>query len=290
LLNANEVEKAVAAGDRAGGTFWPIMSRYYLSYGAPASIAETLAVDALRHADRLGLAYFGALQRIVLAIVSQFRDESPVVLATWRDAFSMLDDDPNYPHDDVVFYALAEGEHGEVGVGVHVAEDLASRLGRRPHDPIITTGVNAVLAHLRRLNGNLPGAAAALAAVDESGQLTMDFVGGLAVVTRSALYRERGEPDSASALIGEGLKYVEFPRTTDIPMRVLEEIAAVSVALGRREHAADLLTTAREWRATYRRPLSPACQPHITAVSAMLDDLRGNSLAPSQVRSLLNSF
>src|SRR5262249_35084488 len=150
----------VAAGDRAGGTFWPVMSRYYLSLGAPPSMSESLVTDALHRADRLDLAHLGAIQRSTLATISQFRDPSPTVLATWRELFSLLDDDSKYVHGDALFYSLAEGEHGELAVGLHIAEDLGLRLSGRPHDPCVAAGLNAVLAHLRRLRRDLNGAEA----------------------------------------------------------------------------------------------------------------------------------
>ena len=85
-LDADEVAAAVAAGDRAGGTYWPVMTRESLSRKAPTAIGEALLADALVIAERMDLDHFAAMLREQLACVVQFRDESAVVLATWRRA------------------------------------------------------------------------------------------------------------------------------------------------------------------------------------------------------------
>jgi hypothetical protein len=66
-LEPDEIAAAIAAGDRAGGTYWPVMIRYFLSWMAPSTIADSLNTDALRLAERHGLDLFAALIRGNLA-------------------------------------------------------------------------------------------------------------------------------------------------------------------------------------------------------------------------------
>ena len=255
--DAEEFAAAIDAADRAGGTFWPIMTRHFLSEAVPPAIVATLNTDALRLAEQLGLPLFAAMVQGRLASVEQFRADSARVLATWRRVAPMLDDDV-IAHEgaSACFYALAEGEHGELAVGIHLAEDFALRLRRHPHDPLLADGVYSVAAHLHRLAGDTQHAQAAL---DLAGNPRFDFLGGLALVTRSALHRCRGQPRAAAAVIEPACRHVGFRGFTDIPMRVVEELAAVALTLDQRDNAADLLATAREARQRENKPLNPAC-------------------------------
>ena len=83
-LDEDELSAAIAAGDRTGGTYWPIMIRYFLSWGASPRTAESLTNDALRVAEDLHLGYFGNMLRANLAGIAQFRGDSSQALSTWR--------------------------------------------------------------------------------------------------------------------------------------------------------------------------------------------------------------
>jgi hypothetical protein len=98
------------------------------------------------------------------------------------------------------------------------------------------------------LAGDLAGAQAALDAANRAAKPTRNFIGGLAIVTQSALRRQHGQPEIAAAVIEQACGHVGVRGLTDIPMRVVEELAAVAVALGRRQDGADLLATARHAR------------------------------------------
>jgi hypothetical protein len=285
-LDAAEVAAAIAAGDRAGGTYWPIMVRHFLSFRASAPIAESLTTDALRIAERLGLEFFGALMRTTLAVLAQFRGDGAAALALWRRTVTVLDDRVIYAEDNAGFYALAEGEHGELLLGLHLAEDFAVRLTSGPHEPAVVAALHVVIAHLRGLAGDVDGAEDALEIVDRTAELSFDFIGGLAVVTRSKLLRMRGHTGAAAATIRPMSDHVGFTGITDIPMRVLEELAAVALALGRRDDAADLLATARQARQDSHKPLSPACRPDLAVLESTVADLTGITLSNVDVRAV----
>jgi predicted ATPase/class 3 adenylate cyclase len=292
-LDGDEVAAAVAAGDRAGGTYWPIMVRRFLSYRAPPSMAQALNIDATRLADQLGLDHFGDLIRRDLAVIAMFRGDSSGALATFRRLASVLD------ADNLCFYALAEGEHDELAVGLHLAEHLVIQLTNGPHDPTHAAALHTVIAHLHRLAGDLEGCEASLdmaSRTDERAlfpyllELDESFVGGISVVTRSALLRLRGRPRLAAEVIEPACRHVGTQGVTDIAMRVLEELAAVAVSLGRRQDASNLLATATEARKRETKPPSPAWHNEVDTFRLALADLHGTPLDASSVRDLAHSI
>jgi predicted ATPase/class 3 adenylate cyclase len=292
-LDADEVAAAVAAGDRAGGTYWPIMVRRFLSYRAPPSIAEALNTDAIRLTDQLGLDHFGDLIRRDLAVIAMFRGDSSEALATFRRLGSVLD------ADNLCFYALAEGEHDELAVGIHIAEHLVLDLTNGPHDPAHAAALHTVIAHLHRLAGDLERCEASLdmaTGTDERSlfprmlELDETFVGGMSMVTRSALLRLRGQPRHAAEVIEPACRHVGTQGVTDIAMRVLEELAVVASALGRRHDASDLLATANQARNQETKPPSPAWHSEIDTLRHALADLHGTPLDASSVRDLARSM
>jgi predicted ATPase len=289
-LDEAGLARAVEAGDRAGGTYWPVMVRYVLSFRTPPTTAESLNHDALRLAERLGLTYFAALIRANLATIAQFHDNSSLALEIWRSVVLEFDDPLSYAAHNAAFYALAEGEHGELAVGLHIAEDFSVRLTRSPHDPTLAAGLHAVSAHLNRLAGDLDGAEAALDKARRAAEPTWDFVGGLALVTRSALCRQRGQPRTAATVIEQAYRHVGFRGVTDIAMRVLEELAAVAHALGRPNDSANLLATARVARQGDNKPVSPACRPEVDALQATVNNLPGIALNTADVITLAHTL
>jgi hypothetical protein len=289
-LDRDELAAAVAAGDRVGGTFWPIMIRFFMSSRASPAISEALISDALSLADQRGLDYFAALMRGDLAMVAQFRGDSTLALDNWSQAVKEINDQALSESHYACFYALAKGEHGEVAVGLHLAEHFVLRLTRGPHDPERAAAMYSVIAHLRRLAGDREGAEAALEAASRAGAPPRNFVGGLALVTRSALWRERGEPRMAASEIEQATHHIGFHGSTDIAMRVVEELAAVALSLKRHEDAANLLATAREARERYHMPVSPACRPEVDAVQATVGALHATELSLSDATALAHSF
>jgi hypothetical protein len=258
-LDEDQIAAAVDAGDRAGGTYSPIMVRYVLSFRAHPPIAERLCTDALNLAERLDLDLFVGLVRASLATIAQFRGDGPAALAMWRQPSPLLDEVTLAEGDNACFYALAEGEHNDVAVGLHIAEHYIARVTSSPHDPAAVAALYSAFAHLRRLAGDVDGAELALEISRRHAEPTVDFLGVLTHVTRSALWRARGEPHLAAAALAERADHrdVGFRGLTDIPMRVMEELAAVALALGRVDDCADLLATAREARLRDGKPLSP---------------------------------
>ena len=289
-LDPDEVAAAIAAADRAGGTYWPILVREFLSYKAPPATAESLIADALGLAERHGWHHFAAVLRGDLATVAQFRGDGEAALASWRAVVPVLDGLAIYEAENACYYALAEGEHGELAVGLHFAEHFALALMRSPHDPLPAAELYTVVAHLHRLAGNLASAEDALEIACRAAPPAWDFLGGLAIVTRSALRRLRGQPSRSAAFIEQACGYVGFRGLTDIPMRVVEELAAVALAIGKRQDGADLLATAREARHREHKPLSPACRPEVDALQTSVADMRGNALATPQVITVARSL
>ena len=289
-LDSDELAAAAAAGDRVGGTFWPIMIRHFVSSRASPAISEALITDALSLAEQRGLNYFAALIRGDLAMVAQFRGDSTLALDTWSQAVNEIDDQALSESHYACFYALAKGEHGEVAVGLHLAEHFVLGLTRGPHDPERAAAIYSVIAHLCRLAGDREGAEAALEAASRAGAPPRDFVGGLALVTRSALWRECGQPRMAASAIEQATDHIGFHGSTDIAMRVVEELAAVAVSLKRHEDAANLLATAREARERYHMPVSPACRPEVDALQTMVGALHATKLSVSDATALAHSF
>ena len=289
-LDSDEVAAAVSAADRVGGTYWPIMIRTILSWKAPPAVGQSLLTDALMLAERMRLDHFATMLRCDLACIAQFRGDSSPALETWRQNAPMLDDLGLYQGESARFYALAEGEHGEVAVGLHLAEDLVLRLTRRPHDLVLAAAMHSVIAHLRRLSGQPEGSQAALDAASRAGRPTRNFVGGLAIITRSALWRQRGQPRRAAAVIEQAHHHLGFRGSTDISKRVLEELAAVSISLGRYQDGADLLATSRAARQSEHMPLSPACQVEIDELSTQVGALRGVAMSTTEATELAHSL
>ena len=289
-LDPDEVASAIAAADRAGGTYWPVLVREFLSYKAPPATAETLIADALGLAERHGWYHFAAVLSGDLATVAQFCGDGDAALASWRAVVPVLDGLAIYEVENACYYALAEGEHGELAVGLHLAEHFALELTRSPHDPRRAAELYAVVAHLHRLTGNLASAEEALEIACRAAPPARDFLGGLAVVTGSALGRKRGRPSTSAAFIEQACGYVGFRGLTDIPMRVVEELAAVALTIGKRQDGADLLATASEARHREHKPLSPACRPEVDALQKSVADMRGNALATPQVLTVARSL
>ena len=110
------------------------------------------------------------------------------------------------------------------------------------------------------------------------------------MVTRSALWRQRVQPRRAAAVIEQAHHHLGFRGSTDIPMRVIEELAAVSISLGRHQDGADLLATARAARQSEHMPLSPACRVEIDALQTMVGALHATKLSLSDATALAHSF
>ena len=91
-------------------------------------------------------------------------------------------------------------------------------------------------------------------------------------------------------MIEQACRHVGFVGLTDIPMRVVEELAAVALALGRREDAADLLATARETRQREHKPLSPACRTEVTQIEETVGRTHGKPLDPADVLAVAFSM
>jgi hypothetical protein len=287
----HEVAAAVAAGDRAGGTYWPIMIRHLLSLRTPPSIVESLSNEALSLAQGLGLDYFASLLRGNLAMVAQFRGDSSTALAAWRELAPTFDDATILDSDSIPYYTLAESEHGDPTVGLHLAEHFALRVSQRPHDADLEFSLYTVLAHCRRLAGDLDGCETALEIARRTAEPAFDFLGGLAFVTRSAVWRARGHPRTAATVIERAVGHVGFRGLTDVSMRVVEEIAAVAFALGRSDDAAKLLSTATDARERDQKPLSPACRHEVDALRAMLREVGGGvALSAPEVSALAHSL
>jgi predicted ATPase/class 3 adenylate cyclase len=289
-VDPNEVAVAVAAGDRAGGTYWPIMIRHLLSMRTPPSIVESLSNEALRLAEGLGLDYFAFLLRGNLAMVAQFRGDSHTALAAWRELTPMFDDVTIFDSDNTPYYVLAEAEHGDLTVGLHLAEHFALRLSQRPHDPDLEFNLYTVLAHCRRLAGDVDGCETVLEICGRAAEPTLDFLGVLALITRSAVCRARGHLRTAATVIERAIDHVGFRGLTDISMRIVEELAAVAFALGRTDDAAMLLATATAARERDQKPLSPACRPEVDALYAMLGARGGHALSAPEVRLVAHSL
>ena len=163
-------------------------------------------------------------------------------------------------------------------------------LTRGPHDPEPAAAMYSVIAHLRRLAGDREGAEAALKAASRAGAPPRNFVGGLAIVTRSALLRERGQPHMAASEIEQATDHIGFHGSTDIAMRVVEELAAVAVSFERHEDAANLMATASEARERNHMPVSPACRSEVDALQTIVGALHATKLSLSDATALAHSF
>jgi hypothetical protein len=241
-------------------------------------------------AERLRLEEFRNMLRANLACIAQFRGDSAHALTMWRQAVSDMDDLLLHQGEDAGLYALAEGEHGELAVGLHLAEDFALRLMARPHDVLHATSMFPVLAHFRLAAGDLDGAEAALEVVDRAARPRVGFAEGLVIVTRSALWRHRNQPHIAAATLEQACTRLRYRGTTDITMRVLEELAAVAFALGQRDDSANLLATAQRARQDDEKALSPLCRASVETLQTRLGDRHGMLLGPADVQELAQSL
>jgi hypothetical protein len=283
-IDETEVVAAISAADRAGGTYWPIMTRCFLSYSAPLPLAESLCTQALHLAEQGGLVHFGAVVRAELAVITQFRGDGHAAL----DAFRQLGL-PVEAHN-WSYYALAEGEYGTLAVGIHLAEHLLVELARRPHDPAHTAALHTVLAHLHRLTGDLERCEDALERAGRAVFQLGGFVWGLATVTRAALLRLRGQAQAAAQVIEPACALIGLRRRSDMPMRVVEELAAIASSIGRTHDAADLLATAEEARRIEHKPLSPALERELHGLYAKVDVQQGRPVNDALMTSLVRSM
>ena len=73
-------------------------------------------------------------------------------------------------------------------------------------------------------------------------------------------------------------------------MRVLEELTAVAIDLGRHEHGADLLATARRARLDEDKPLSPAWRTEVDGLVAQVGTRHGTPLGTRRAVALAHSL
>ena len=212
------------------------------------------------------------------------------MLATWRDLVPRLNDLGIYQEENASFYSLAEGEHCDLIVGLHLAEHFLTRLRTLRCDPLIEAQLRWVVAHLCRLHGDIDRAADSLEIADRLARPSFNFLGGLADITRSALYRLRGQPNTAAAIIAGHVQRYPHQGLTDMPMRLLEELATVACDQGRLLDSADLLATATATRQRQNTPLSPGCRVEIDRLRAQIHGHLGTVLEPGAVHDLASSL
>jgi hypothetical protein len=84
--------------------------------------------------------------------------------------------------------------------------------------------------------------------------------------------------------------HVWFRGPTDTAARVLEELAAVALALGEPDHCADLLATARQARQRDGKPLSPAGRVEVDLLQTKVGHRHGRALTTPDVVTLMRSW
>ena len=162
-LDPDEVAAAIAAAERADGTYWPILVHEFLSSRAPPATAASLIADALGLAERQGWYHFAAVLRGDLATVAQFRGNGVAALASWRTVVSVLDGLAIYEAENACFYALAEGERRRARRWTPLSQSTSrSHSHARPTTRCMRQSCTRVVAHLHRLAGNLANAEHAL--------------------------------------------------------------------------------------------------------------------------------
>ena len=274
--DAGKVAAAVAAADRAGGTYWPVKSRQFLASQAPPEIGEPLLAEALQIAERTSLDDFAAAIRGDTASLTQFRGDSTTVLAAWQDVVDAAADPIASSGSTAASMRSprASTPPSPTGSGSPSSSSSVSPMRRsvgRPRrrsvssltcvpSPVISTGPTRRSTHSPRR------------------QPEQNFLGGLSIITRSALWRQRGKPGRAATTIVTATYHIGFRGITDIAMRVLEELAAVAVDLDQPQRGADLLATADQARRHEHKPRSPACAVEVDAVRARVAAWRGTPL------------
>ncbi len=255
-LSDADVRPAVEAADDAGDFLSRFMTRLVLGSISPPSLQPMLTGEALRLAEEADNQIFAALARVQLAFDAAMIGASDEALDLCRRSLWIVDDLIGTAYIGVDALPIIEGEHGDLPLALRLAEDLAARLARRPHDPSAASTAHAVVAHLHVLNGDVDSAATAIAR-------TVDvpvghFIDVLAATARSAVNRMSGHYPAAATTMALALDEVLWHGSTDSPMRLLEELAAVAVAMDRTTDAANLLATAVHERRSRSFPLSPA--------------------------------
>jgi predicted ATPase len=284
-LGDDEIETALAVADAVDPFLYGYRARSTLADVSRPALGVKMLAEAAAVADRHGHAGLADQARAASAWSLATAGDSDAALAVVRTVFSVMLDDPTIDAERLFDLALIEGEHGDLRMGVTLAEDIAARLSRRSLPAGHAGGAWAVVGHLRRLAGDLRGAEAAveLAAAGLSTMPPM-FVRALNAITWSALNRDRGNCRAAAS----GL--VEFVRgwvgATDAPMRLLEETAAIALGLGRVSDAADLFATAAVLRIEYSMPVTPARQQEVEVVAERAGT-KGRILAEDEVRTVL---
>lgn len=287
-LNEAGVRAALGACDETGNAQLQIETRRELANRAHPALSEALQTEALRIAEDHCFDLFAALARAELIIVPQFRGDSARVLRLSRAVAPTLDDIIHFcPAAEIEFCPLAAGEHGELSESLQLAEHLLQVVTNAPHDPHIVGGLASTVAHLSRLAGDRRSAERSVTlALQSFASKATNFISGLALITRSALWRDLGQPERAAATMVQSQLNRRIEGVTDIEMRNYEELAAIAHALDRRRHAADLLATAEHARHRDAKPCSPACRPELDALRRSLDGATGQPLIKSQVKAI----
>jgi len=186
------------------------------------------------------------------------------------------------------FAILNEGEHGDVHAALVLAEDLRATLATRATPPVEIGGVEAILARLRLLAGEIEAAeTAARNALDNlAGDPGVLLVRSIATETLAAILLHRGETRAASVLISEIVRSGSILRGHSL----LESAAELAISLGRLADAADLLATSSHARDHTGRPPVPVDRPRLAGLSAAVAQLDGRFLTADEAVEVIRSL
>jgi predicted ATPase len=287
-LAAEEVASAVAAADRMDPFFYGYRARFMLAQVSPPALAGALLTEAADVADARGHTRLGHHARASNAVTLAFSGRSELALAAARAALPVVLDDRALDPEKLCLLAFVEGEHGDLSLGLQLAEDIAARLGRRSLPALHLAAAWAVVGHLRRLVGDLDGAAIATErATGPLATIPLSFMNVLNTVTAAAVERSRRQFAAAADRLS---KVISKPvGVSDDHMRAVEEAATLALDLGWITDAADFAATARLLRAEHSMPVSPARRPEVEALVAGTGE-GGRVLAVSDVRLVLASI
>ena len=276
-----QVERAVTAARRSGSAVVRALVAIWIGYPADAALGTRMAHDLIELGEEIDDPVMVAVATLELASGRLAwigrGDEAVRLVHQVRISLDDLVSDSDRLQI-ALFTAVLEAEHGDLRVGLQLAEDLRERVLRRPNSHLDRGETAACLAHVRRLAGEhdqvlelAQAAGREFSVVVVEGFL--EWVGRLAL---SAELRRLGRLTEAVDTLTDRL----VPRaagTTDWFARVLEEGVHLALGLGRREVAATLLATATDHRARAGKPLSPRGAAELAGVTT---ELAGSGAAP----------
>jgi predicted ATPase/class 3 adenylate cyclase len=282
-ITEQDVRAAVDAADATGDDWVRLVARLNLASVVPLGAMSQFARQALDLVTRHRLTELEPLLLGHLSLDAAQRGASEEALVLARAAAGKRHALPFLHRRLGTPLSFAEAEHGDPALAVALAEDNLEEARANGATPMDRAQAEARLAHALFLAGRRAEVRAhAEVALAQPG-MERFFEIALAALALAAVERASGDLEAAASCV---VPIVAAPGRTDAYWRAVAEVAAVALAAGRRQDAADLLATSDEGRATRGMPLPPALVPADAALHDALVGWTGRPLGHDAVRRI----